>query len=116
MKQITELTNDYKQILFPTLEDSSTFKLSVYYSLQQEQWFVDFTFKSLIIKGLRLVLSSNVLGQWENILPFGLMCISTDGAGKEVDPFLLNDFSGGRCKLYILTKEELTELDTAING
>jgi hypothetical protein len=116
MKQITELTNDYKQTLFPTLENNSTFELNLYYSMQQEQWFCDITFEALVIKGLKLVLSSNLLGQWKNILPFGLLCTSTDPIGKEIDPFLLNDFISQRCQLYILTSDEINQFNEIING
>lgn len=116
MKEITEITNDYKQQLAPTLEDNSVFNLDLRYKKQEECWFYSITYGNLIIKNSKLVLSSNLLNQWKNILPFGLACLSSDEAAKTSDPFLLNDFSSGRVKLYILTKDELAQMEDALNN
>lgn len=116
MKEITEITNDYKQQLAPTLEDNSVFNLELRYKKQEECWFYSLTYRNLIIKGSKLVLSSNLLHQWKNILPFGLACLSNDDPSQTTDPFLLNDFSSGRVRLYILTKDEVAQFENALNN
>ena len=116
MKQITEITNDYKQQLAPTLEDNSVFNFELKYKVQEEAWLYSIVYKNLVIKNSKLVLSSNLLSQWKNILPFGLACISNDEKSKNSDPFLLNDFSSGRVQIFILTKSEAEELENSINS
>lgn len=116
MKQITQFTNDFKQILSPTLEDGTVFEFSLNFKQQEEFWMYSIKYKNLIINNCKLVLSSNLLHQWKNILPFGLLCTSTDSPGQEVDPFLLNDLSSGRVKIFIMTTAEVTELENQING
>lgn len=124
MIQITDLTNDPNQSLDQTLEDGTTFTLSLRYSQNTNCWFFDLSYPTLNFKlnGCRLVLSTNLLKQWERILPFGLTCFTPNPAPLAQDPFLLNDFvdlSGNnnpRIQLFVLTKAEVAILNNGLNS
>lgn len=122
MLQVTDLTNDPRQSLEQTLEDNTTFTLNLNYSENTNCWFFDLAYpaKNFFLNGVRLVLSTNLLKQWQRILPFGLVCFSPAPAPLQQDPFLLNDFittenGSSRIKLYVLTKAETEALQDAID-
>jgi len=115
MKQITEITNEYKQKLQPVLETGEEFTLQLKYSSQQNCWFANILYSNFEIKNVKLVLSSNLLYQWKNILPFGLMIVSTDTTPKSSDPFLLSDLTE-RVNIFILNKEEISEIENIVNN
>ena len=47
--------------------------------------------------------NTNLLNQWRNKLPFGIVCQCKDAQ----DPLLIEDFLVGRASLSILSKEEV---------
>ena len=89
-------------------EDSSRIVLELTYKPNILGWFMDVTYENanFTAKGLRVVTGSNLLNQWRNILPFGILCQCKDAQ----DPLLLEDFLVKRARLSILSKEEVQEL------
>ena len=111
MQTINNISNDPKQkhtILLA--EDSSRIVLNLIYKPTQLGWFVDVIYEDsgLEIYGLRVTTNTNILNQWRNILPFGLMCTCADNQ----DLLLLDDFIVNRAQLHILSKEEVEEIVT----
>lgn len=103
MKTITGLTDQYQQIITIQNEDNTTFLLNLYFSTQQQSWFYGIEYGGYVSQSQRLVVGPNILRRQKNILPFGIMVISTD----QLDPFLLIDFISGRISLFLLTPEEV---------
>lgn len=108
MKQITEISQEPKQKLDIVLEDNQEFELKLEYSDQQEGWFYSITFGDVIINNSRIVTGANILRNYQNILPFGI-AIATDDLSE---PFLIDDFSSERVKLFVLTEEEVEGIET----
>ena len=52
------------------------------------------------------------MNQFENIIPFGIGIIVTDGG----EPFLINDFSSGRVQMAILTPAEVDQVNDYYQG
>lgn len=103
INQIT--TSPYQQQTF-TLDDGSSFTMTLYFVPLQQGWFItELTYQTFILRGIRVTNSPNFLNQFRNIIPFGLGCISV--ANRE--PSLQQDFSSGNSKLYILSKLETEE-------
>ena len=109
MKQINELTSQPWQKNTIVLEDNQTFDLTLQYVENQYSWFFSISYNNtFVLNNARLVSAPNLLRQHKNILPFGLF-ISTDDA---TDPYFINDFINARVTVYILTQEEVDEVET----
>lgn len=96
---------------FKTAADNGDLIEMVLYFLPASQsWKIDIKYGDFELNGNRVYNSPNILCQYTNILPFGLACIVTDGG----EPFIVNDFSSSRCQFFVLTAEEVLELEDAI--
>lgn len=107
MKQITEITSEPKQRFDITTEANEEFEFKLEYSDQQQGWFYSLTFGNLTINGARLTTSPNCLRRFKNMLPFGLS-VQTDDFSE---PILIDDFETERVKVYLLTLEEVEEIE-----
>ena len=110
MQTLDTISNDARQkhtILLA--EDSSRIVLELTYKPDVLGWFLDVTYENanFEVRGLRVVTSSNLLRQWKNILPFGILCQCDDAQ----DPLLLEDFLVKRAILSILSKEEVAQIE-----
>lgn len=106
MQTLDNISNDGKQKHTILLDsDSSRIVLELTYKPTQLGWFLDVTYDDLgfEIHNLRVTTNSNLLNQWKNKLPFGIMCQGKDAQ----DPLLVEDFLVGRCSLSILSAEEV---------
>lgn len=72
-----------------------------------QMWFIDVTFGTFELNGIRVCASLNLLQQYKKILPFGLLVEIPDG----VEPFLINDFSTERVVIYIMNDTEKDAID-----
>jgi hypothetical protein len=106
MKQITEISQDPLQVLEIVTEENKTFEFTLQYREQQGGWFFSLNYEDVIINNSRLTNSPNILNQYKNILPFGLLVFTIDFS----EPFLIDDFSSERVKLYLLNEEEVQEV------
>jgi len=78
----------------------------------QNQWYFDIVWGSTFTcYGMVLVYSINLLGPWENILPFGIACLTSDG----IDPVGQEAFtSSGNASLYLLSSTDITTNNAAL--
>lgn len=107
--QTVSVSNDARQkhtILLD--EDSSRIVLELTYKPDVLGWFLDVTYESLDfeVHGLRIGTNTNILNQWRNKLPFGIICKCKDAQ----DPLLIDDFVVKRAELDILSKEEVAQI------
>lgn len=107
MNLITQITTAPLQQQTFILGDGTSFTMSIYFVPLQTGWFItELTYgANFTLRGLRITNSVNMLNQFRNLIPFGLGCISV--ANRE--PGLLEDFSSGNSKLYVLTQAETDE-------
>ena len=115
MQTINNISNDPKQKHTVLLADgSSRIVLTLVYRPTQLGWFLDLSYEDLGIEiyGIRITTNTNLLNQWRNILPFGLMCTCEDNQ----DPLLLDDFIVNRAQLHILSAEEVQEIISKQQG
>lgn len=112
MYRVQGITAFPKQKQTVILPNGNKAQLYLEYSDQQLGWFLDLTYGSFQLKSKRIVNVPNILHQFSNILPFGIGCFQDDGQ----DPTLLQDFSSGRSKLYILDQSEVLEFERYLNG
>lgn len=102
IENITDEAHQRHRILFAESEIVLTLR---FHSIVQ-MWTFDAEYKDWSIHGQRIVVDSlHILGQNK---PFDFAVIDRSGAG--VDPFKLDDFSSGRCELYILDADDMREI------
>lgn len=109
MQTIQNISNDAKQKHTILLEkDSSRIVLELTYKPYQLGWFLDVAYEDLgfEVHNLRITTNTNILNQWRNKLPFGIICQCKDAQ----DPLLIEDFLVGRAQLSILSEEEVQEI------
>jgi hypothetical protein len=76
-------------------------------------WFFNnITYGSWQINGLQVVNNPNLLRQWQNIIPFGIMCSSPNNR----DPQLQTDFTSGNNQVFLLSQEECEYVNQMIEG
>jgi hypothetical protein len=114
MLLIQNLTDDPLQDMTLVLPDGTQLFMEIYFRQYQQGWFInEITYGSTFsVAGLRISNNSNILRQWKNSIPFGLACYST--ANRE--PSLIQDFSSGNSKLYVLTAAEVAQYEVFLSG
>jgi hypothetical protein len=108
MRQISEISSDPKQKFTFITDDNISFEFKLEFIASQQGWFYSLKYQNLSINGNRLVTDINILRSYKNILPFGIGIMTDDAT----EPFLIDDFSTGRVKFYLLDKAEVKDLET----
>jgi len=96
------------QKLILTLETKETIIFELRFLPTQNSWQGAITYKNVPTMRFGFVNTVNLLRQFANLIPFGLMCFSEDG----YDPFQITDFSinngiAPRVTLFILNKTDI---------
>ena len=112
MRQIQNITSDPNQDHTLILAEGPEFSLQLRYKEQQLGWFCNIIYGSREIDGLRIFTSGNVLHQWRNLLPFGIAC-QVEG---DQEATLVDDFSSGRAKLFVLSQSEVNTFAGVVSG
>lgn len=110
--QITNLTNFADQTSTLQLPDGTTANMQLIYQGATERWIMNLSYGDQIFNGIGVCCYPNILRQWKNVLPFGLMFATAD----QTDPFDINDFSTGRVSVFLLTPEDIATIETEIFG
>lgn len=113
MYQVTNISNAAKQRLNLVTPEGELIVMSIEYKPLQYGWFItELTYNDFVLRGVRLVTSPNVLYQFKNKLPFGL-CIKNK---NNFEPMLQQDFSSGNSTMFILTSDEVEQLENFLSG
>lgn len=108
MQVINNITNEANQKITLLFEETSkNIVFELVYRPTQKGWFLDITYEDFILRGIRVCISNNLLSQWSNVIPFGVLVASADGQ----EPFFIEDFITDRVKIGVLTKAEVEELN-----
>lgn len=111
MIQITGLTqNAIQKFRINDPNGGGEIIMRLAYRPRVQRWFIDIEFGSFILNGFKLTRGPNVLYKWSNIIPFGL----TVNVADDFEPFVINDFSSERVKLFLLTTAEVEEVESLI--
>lgn len=105
MKLITGITDAPVQTFGLILADGSRAICTLRFRDQQTGWFLDVSYGTIEINGMRLVSTPNILRQFREVLPFGLAFAMPAGA----DPVDIEAFSTGTFLLLEGTEMEASE-------
>lgn len=103
MNQILQITDYARQKQTIPLPDGSSFSFTLYYTTRQNGWFIDVTYGTFTVNGMRVCSSPNILHQFANKLPFGIACFTKN----KLEPYFQQDFLEGNSSLYLLSAEEV---------
>lgn len=109
MKQITEIGAGAFQTFDLIGEDNERIKMTLRYKPTQQAWYMDLVLEQFELRSLKVVTSPNLLRKFQNVLSFGLSCVTTDGS----DPYFLQDFDTGRATINLLTSAEVEQIEEA---
>ncbi len=76
------------------------------YSEPRKCWYIDLTWNDFDLKGLKVSSSQNILRDFRNLIPFGLLVYGLDKA----DPMTLETFEDKKHFMWLLTQQEALEL------
>jgi len=111
MKLIEGISDQPKQNFSLTLSDGSLVTMRMEYRPAQLGWFYDISWSTTFLaRGRRMVASQNILRQFRDIIPFGLICLTKQG----LEPLNLRDFALGNAQLYVIEGTEVDEVDVAV--
>jgi hypothetical protein len=109
MQILTGLTNAPAQTSAIPLDDGGTAQLSLRHSAGQQCWFYDLAHQpaNFLLTGVRLVTSPNILRQYKNLLPFGLMCAIPAGG----EPMTQDCLADGTATLVLLDAADVQTVE-----
>ncbi|GBR74828.1 phage-related protein [Candidatus Termititenax aidoneus] len=107
MRQLEGITATPLQKFTTRTDEGDMININLRYMPTIQRWFMDLQYKDFVLNGYKIYVSDNILWTFRNILPFGIVVTC-----KEFEPFLVDDFSSGRVKLYLLDHDEVTRLET----
>jgi hypothetical protein len=110
MTLISNLSDQADMIVYVPLADGTTVQYEFLYLPTIQRWAINVIHPTITINGFMLVVAPNCLRQWKDVIPFGLMCTSTDGA----DPFNIEDFVNGRIQVYSLEAADVQYVEDNI--
>ena len=102
---IQQITNSSLQTQTLILPNGNQTTLQFQFVPMQYGWFFNLTYNSFILNGVRIVNNPNILLPFQNQIPFGLACYSTNNR----EPTQQQDFSSGASQLYILDQSEVQQ-------
>jgi hypothetical protein len=114
MRLITGFDSSSKQLITITTEDNYTFQFLLSYSTNRQGWFWSMAYNNFAVNNCRLNIGANILHRYKHTLPFGLMCTSDEP--KLINPYRLDDLESGRIKLYSLSVDETSQVETDFYG
>lgn len=110
MRTIDNLSNDASQKVQVVIDDGSVVEVALRYLPSGQRWVADITRDDFSVKSLGLCFHPNLLRQYRNLIPFGLMCSAVDG----VDPAYIQDWVNGRCSLQVLSPADVAAIEEQV--
>lgn len=105
IENISDETHQRHTMLF----EESEIILTLRYHPTVEMWAFDIEYKDVVASGYKL--SIGVLHMRSRNLPFDF--VVTDQGGTDLDPIRRDDFSTGRCALYMLEASDMEAIRDA---
>lgn len=110
MRFINKLSSAPNQRSILTGNPGQRITLSVRYLPTQQTWLMDIEAEGFVLRGAAIVNGVNLLRNYRNLIPFGLVCATDDG----VDPAGVEDFESGYARLYLLDRAEVEQVEAVL--
>lgn len=103
MRLINKLNSSPSQRAVLTGNMGQRIIMDLRYLPTQKTWMANIQFDEFTLNGITVTTSPNILRAYNNIVSFGMACITDDGQ----DPRNLSDFDSGYAALYLLSSDEV---------
>lgn len=107
MNYLNKIDAKAYQRFFLTGNVGQRITLTLRYMPTQEAWFMDVEYEDFKLNGIKVTNSPNILRKYRNKIPFGFLCIVSDG----LEPFFIDDFVNRRVDLYLLNAEDVITVE-----
>jgi hypothetical protein len=111
MKQLEGITAEPRQELSARTDSGEIIEMSLHYAPIIQRWFMNLSCKDFKLNGYKILTGDNILRQYRNVLPFGIMVVC-----ENFGPSLIDDFESERVKMYLLSAEEVTQIEQSYRG
>ena len=105
-------TDPYQEFNVNVPETGKQVKITLRYLPTQRAWYMDFLYENIEEKGIKLVITPNILRSYKKILPFGLMITSAN----DMYPMDIDSFYSEQNSLYLLDSVYVNNLENSIYG
>jgi hypothetical protein len=106
MLQITSITSEPKQKHKLPVEGFEDCEMTLEWKDTQAGWFVTLVWGDWRVDNMRLCSLPNILMQWSNILPFGILVLTK----SKQDPMTVDAFEQEEAALYVYSESERDEV------
>lgn len=103
MNLLTGLSDQPAQTSQLALPDGTLATMTLEYRSNQLGWFMDLSYNAFVLHGQRVVTSPNCLYAYQNLIPFGVMCVTAENA----EPTGLEAWVDGSSQLYLLNQQDI---------
>lgn len=107
MRVVTGIGTQGSQKLSLFDENNQSIVLELFYRPRVSGWYFNLNYQGFAVNGQKITTSLNFLRKYSNKLPFGIGCLSEDLS----DPYFVDDFSSGRCRLTLLDQSEVNLIE-----
>lgn len=107
MKEIVSLNDNAKQIFRYSFDNYAPIEISLEYRENFYSWFMNIVWGDWSIYNERIAVAPNLLRQFRNVLPFGIMIYGPD----DVDPFSRTSWVDG-WRFIMLDTTDIAEVET----
>ena len=111
MRKITILNDSPKQTFKYNIDGYDAVEIYLEFKPQQYSWFFNLTWGTFKLFGERVAVSPNLLRQFKDLLPFGIM-IEGENA---LDPFEIDSWIN-KNNFYFLTSDEVLTVESDTYG
>lgn len=114
MTRVDNLTDSSDQATTLILPDNTPVSLRLRFRPRTGRWIADvgYATNNFQVNGLNICCFPNVMRPWREVLPFGIAFMTADFT----DPFQLQDFATGRVAVYLLTADDVAQVESTIIG
>lgn len=104
---INKITSDPQQQITLNGIPGINITMTLRFMPRVQSWIMGMQYNGLSYQGIGVVISENLLRQFQADLPFGISCFRADG----LDPYTVNDFVNQTANLYLLDSTDVAYLE-----
>jgi hypothetical protein len=107
MKKIITLSNDSKQVFKFAIDGYEAVEITLEFKPSQNAWYYSILWGTFQVKNGRLVTGLNLLRQYRNIIPFGILVYHPEN----IDPMTIDDWTLNGYEFYMLDETDIAAVE-----
>jgi len=107
MKKITTLSSEGKQSFRFAIEGYDAVQVILEFKMNQNAWFYSILWGTFEVKNGRVVTGLNLLRQYRNIIPFGILVYHPEN----IDPITVYDWMSNGYEFYMMDESDIIAVE-----